>query len=1471
MKGHETRSRAYAWLATAAAAALSGCSGSAPGGATGAGLGLQDARAASVHAPAPAVARSAASRAGSGTHLDSASIMGGTNGSTLEADGTHRYQLRDGSTLILGTDGFGVHADAAGRKLGMLWMPLAAGRAVLTGSNWPSTAAVERRVAQLGRGLTGKSLIVVFANAQANVGPSAGASALTTSPLVSDPALDRVLREAGAQSITPLLPPGHLAALAGVGSQTGQLDLSRAYIVGLGGSDPLAAARRLRLAAGVRYAVPNWIVSPMSTEPHRIPASALRAATHAAPAADAGLHTAALPGNAGIAQSIQSYLNANGVDALGAYAEIRTRFGQLPGAGTVITNVSLGDLTDQSMADAGDPYVRIYGPTTIVQGGQRYLDFPSLPLIPTYTVDMSGALNPLGSVEGVDPNLGEVLLDFSVMAPLPHDRQRPGEQGQGYLDLLGIAPGASYRLVVPQDPTIANILVAMISAAHQSPRPDIVTASVGYGFDGYGFPGRYLEDDPLSLAVVQAIVQSGTVVTISANDGLRLFTNAAVGPDGGAAPTDLALTEFATSVADDSTSSIPSLVPDSGAIAVGGSTLDDIFAAPPQWHTPLAAEPAFPETRFDGGTYYASGFGTRVNVSAPSDNIAVLAHQCLSNPCAPQDAVAVLEGGTSASAPMTAAAAAVLLQVARLTGAALTPEQLRSLLIDTGRLLPNPPQADRPISVGRQIDLTAAVELLLARRGVAPAAPAIVRIGVAQRQNIGDLGASFTEGTDRTAIDLTGPLDFNGNPSGQNSVSPITLAADVVGVAARTGVRYRWTIGQRVIESHDARALRLLPADILADAGQPLVSTDQRVVPVKLEVLRDADTLASAATTLTFSASKGTYEESLAPHVPPVAVAGEPVRVRYDLRHVTGLNSPQLVLSSIGHWNPATGEVFRTAWSAPLAGTSGEVMIPASAFAGGAGLYGVGILLDSSNLIWGEFAPLHVAAAQRRELRGDDALLSDQRPPAPELSPADGSASFGHAGAVTRAAPRFQVRWDASRVDEADGALLEISSPGPTIRFLYSTFQNPNGDRPDANGGDTPSRRHVSLHGTSGTMTFDALQLGLPTSMFYTVRVLATSGGHAIGQASPVSSLVIDDGLPPGGGEVIDFDVPPAGPAAVTVAQVAPTTLPGQLGATIYWYLPRDGAYGAVLTGDVTGATDLHVVGSDPTLGSTLVVGLSNVANDEYLWVFGADGKVRSTTHLDVTTDPYLMGARVDAVRHRAAILGWASSDYSDLILPFDLTSGTLGTAINADVGAPAKPLFRGLDLDATTGRVFPASLIWGDLCFVLRGGSYVSAVDLDTGSAATVAQDSHCTTGIAADQLGGALHTTIGPVYSFPMFPPGQTQQIDETSLTATAPRWLGGRGALYPVVDPVNHLLLAQFMAGEDYFFDNSATSVVGVFDLTSGKRVALLRDFNFVAILGSHNYFELAARGLQLDPHARTGWTYGPLDAQIQEFSY
>src|SRR5262249_23128405 len=139
------------------------------------------------------------------------------------------------------------------------------------------------------------------------------------------------------------------------------------------------------------------------------------------------------------------------------------------------------------------------------------------------------------------PFLSEVLLDFAVMATLPHDRQRPGATGSGLTDLLGIAPGAQYRLIVPEEPTIANILSAIVAAAHQQPRPDVITASLGFGFDTTGFPARYLEDDPVVRAAVRSIVNDlGIVVCISSGDGTRLFTPAAIGPDGGSAPTDLA-------------------------------------------------------------------------------------------------------------------------------------------------------------------------------------------------------------------------------------------------------------------------------------------------------------------------------------------------------------------------------------------------------------------------------------------------------------------------------------------------------------------------------------------------------------------------------------------------------------------------------------------------------------------------------------------------------------------------------------------------------------------------------------------------------------------------------------------------------------------------------------------------------------------------------------------------------------------
>src|SRR5258708_8571815 len=259
----------------------------------------------------------------------------------------------------------------------------------------------------------------------------------------------------------------------------------------------------------------------------------------------------------------------------------------------------------------------------------------------------------------------------------------------------------------------------------------------------------------MSEALRHSIVSSGIVVCVSGGDGLRTFTNAAVPPSGGAVATDVARTASQiTSLSDVGFSGAVSRVPDSGAIDVGGSTLNDIFAAPTL--NPANAQTsylqAYPATRYAGGRLYASAFGSRVNVSAPGDNVLSFSHPFGGTANA---VTVVTEGGTSASAPETAAAAAIVLQVARLThDSELTADPLavRAFLASSGTELPDVPQSDTAIRVGPQIDVGHAVELLLARNWQ-PATPGAPRVALLQRRQQSAPGGSILHPTDprRTA------------------------------------------------------------------------------------------------------------------------------------------------------------------------------------------------------------------------------------------------------------------------------------------------------------------------------------------------------------------------------------------------------------------------------------------------------------------------------------------------------------------------------------------------------------------------------------------------------------------------------------------------------------------------------------------------------------------------------------------------
>ena len=909
------------------------------------------------------------------------------------------------------------------------------------------------------------------------------------------------------------------------------------FVLHVGAASVTDAVRRLRALPGVTYVAPDHAVSSMIAARHPLSDDTLREI--------AGYHRStktfgrsvrtttsagSVPSNTAVSLNFQALLNAPGVDAVAAFDEIGARFNQLPGAGEIITNVGLGDADDASAgADPNDPcYAAVGndGPTTRVIGGQRYLDWPSLPLIPVWVSDANGNLSPTAEVCNVDPQLGEVGLDFSMMAPLPDALQRPGKAAPFGLDLLGIAPGASYRWVAPGSTNgvvgTSDVLAAMLGAARQQPAPNVITASIGFGFDSFGFPGRYLEDDPLSQSIVAGIVASNVVVCIAANDGTRLFTTAAVGPSGGSAATNVGTTGF-TNAGDLEFTTAPSVIPDSGAIDVGATTLDDISSANPQDPTlaMLANVKTFAETRYNGMLGFSSGFGTRVNISAPGDNVNAL-FRSGTDP----DTVGLQNtGGTSASAPEVAAAAAIALQVARLTGHPLTSAaQVRDLLVATGTPVVTPPQSDVQLTVGPQVSVRRIVEQLLANSGHA-VQPGIARVAVQGRRS-GNIIAvsneryvnddSFTTALDPSYVKLDGPftkastlhaISWPGSDTAADLHSYITIAPDWEGIPPNA--TYRLTVaGQpsRVVAT--TPYVRLLPAQLFAAAGMSLSPGVSRTLSLTYRASVGLHAVAESTFQITFGPPAPASRLVLAPAVPPV-VSGATIPVTYDLRGYPAekLRAPTLDVSMPGIDSLFfQGAGLYPYYTMPLPASNGTVNVPVAALAG-AGTYTLWIDLQPGTTAFG---------SDISDLAFTRVDAGTARPPAPLLSlPHDSSAPV-HTLEVPYRSP-FVVSYDVSRVPGASGAIVELAAPPPSPFYYhqgypggFNRFRNPNGNALDDDGLITGSLYHVRASGVTGAVTIDPVAANIPATTTVNVRVLPANGTGPIAEASDAGTLQYD-------------------------------------------------------------------------------------------------------------------------------------------------------------------------------------------------------------------------------------------------------------------------------------------------------------------------------------------------------------------------
>ncbi|MFJ4844876.1 S8 family serine peptidase [Streptomyces sp. NPDC088733] len=1172
-----------------------------------------------------------------------------------------------------------------------------------------------------------------------------------------------------------------------------------------------------------------------------------RGARAAAPAA-----AGAVPANEGLTTSFQSYLNSGGVNVVGAFQDSADLLHALPGAGQIITNVSLGDLTDQSMADAGDDYVRGYGPTTVVKDGQRYLDYPSLPLIPTYTSDNAGKLDPTGSIEGQDPNLGEVLLDFSMMAPLPHDRQRPEATGSGATDLLGIAPGAQYRLVVPEEPSAEGIATALRAAAAQKPRPTVITASLGFGTDGsIGFPSRWLEDDPAVRDTLRAIVDSGIVVVVSSNDGTRLGLPVSVGPDGGSTPTDLTSSTHAqTSIDDVAPTTTPSLVRDTGVIGAGGTTVDDTLSSDD------VRTAVYPTTRYNGSAGYSSGFGTRIDLAAPGDNLPSLFHTS----DGPQ---VVLNGGTSASAPMIAAAAADVLAAAEATGQKFTPRKVRDLLVATGRPIAQPPQADRELHMGTQLDVTAAVEKVLSKRH--DLSPSAVRLSVAQRQVMSVTpSTSFVEATDPSAIDLAGPTgSWDGVPTGENAFAPLTFGLDLTG--AHEDLTYRLRVGEHGVIPSAGPSLRVLPRELLGAAGLPLVSSEARSLQVTFEALDGGKVVASAGRRLTLSATDGTHLQPQAPTAPGASPLGKPVTVHYDLTGLRDTTDPELVLSSVGHWTPfTTSDKWRAQWRTPLTGTKGSVTIPASAFApGGAGLYGVGITLYDGQ-VFGDFRALRVGPG------------ADERPEAPLLG--NGATEKAHAVELTRSDARLTVNWDATAAGHADGAAIEFLTPAPTLYGALNTATNQNGSGRDDNGVDHASTLFRPLPSVKGRTVLDLKALGLPTGLQYPVRIIATRAGEPVGQASPTSFVQYLDGETVSG-TLENIEV--SGGTALLATDDFAEGDDGWLhvsGSATTAYDLADGTLGTVVSRDTNGMMS-EVLGADRGTGRTLIahqpfeggtfpeVALRDTAT-------GAEVRTTALRAEGGSTSVSFMGGAVDTARHRAAVVTYDGVSGVDSLWTVDMATGRVSDPLPLNAAQPGRAMGN-VSVDSSTGTFFVATSGTMGPCLSGRVPYFAVSVDLGARTVSPPAAMPACVAGLLPDGKGDKVYVAAGPVtpnYNSGEFPTSTWRSASQSTLAASAPADLGTRGVMWPALDADHGVALVAHLYEEATTGDNNALSEITVLDPDTGKVLARHPVANLVSsTLSTSNFDFTGRRGLFLDTAHRTAYVVNPWANGLERFTY
>ncbi len=758
------------------------------------------------------------------------------------------------------------------------------------------------------------------------------------------------------------------------------------------------------------------------------------------------------------------------------------------------------------------------------------------------------------------------------MSPPPLGDPRvvnPPPPGNG--ELLGEAYGASYRLINPKVNGTDGFLGAFLGSVFlQTPKADVVTASIGDGFAIGGFSDYFFEDESMIHDAVTTLVQGAdTFVSISAGDG-QTEPSVAMNPNGLTGPSEV--TTDPNVPVDINDPNIwanpnysygltvePQFVIDSGSNDAGANTLNDVFNNSPfnsKIPDAVSHSQHTTETRWTGQQNFHTGFGSRVNISAPGDDILILNQVEDANgiPVNPAASTIRLIGGSSASAPEIAGAAAVVRQTARLLGITLTPVQVRDLIAQTGRDNVTPAFDLSKANIGPALDLTAAVQSLF-NRAHANGNPSFARMTVAQRKATltpTDLRSSFWSDTTQNPIAGTATIDLSTGlvapssrtnetigASGDNLFAPITFGADAVFVPH---LNMQWTLqlGHKTVTVPPGIAdpgnpsVRLLPSEIFGLLGAPVTSPDDRVVTVTA-----TSGSASISTDVTFKGqSSATTTHAVPPSFNPVFKAGDKVKFTFDLRNLRdghrGLaDGGVLLVSDIDRTVPSAfpdSDLDAHSQKFPLHGLTGTITLSAADFPHGVGAYGIalrgkrhGAEIPDSTSFWQpiRFAPQAQQLPATPKIQATASLLNGADPLFYDIADIEPGGSN-----------QFAVTYDVRSVNGARNAVIEFSRPthnfASAIFFtgnitpdnaFVNNFTNPNGDRLDGGDdfGQAGETSHVAVPGTHGTAVLTGPQAGLSIpggdcDSTYQVRVLATDrNGRIVGVAGNGSILSYGD------------------------------------------------------------------------------------------------------------------------------------------------------------------------------------------------------------------------------------------------------------------------------------------------------------------------------------------------------------------------